>query len=318
VREILPYYRWGMAAGVLGAFVVAVFFLVVDLVLGRPLATPTALGASLFLGVPFDLSRPPSPILVAGYTAVHGALFVGLALAVSSVVLGSRHRPPRAASLVLLLTGIFFISLTIFFLAFSLMSSYSLASGPRALLVVSANLLAAVSMALLLTRAFQTRWRPDPNPRRRSERYDASHSEEKGSHMNTNFDGVRGRVERESRLDEEWFHLFPIARFVQALRTEREYVENRRNAVILMKTEHLRVVLEVASRDTKIAEHVIEGPAVVYVLEGSLELVCMDATRVAHAGEMVVIPHDRPRSMRAQTDVSFLWALSIDAQSDES
>ena len=66
LREILPYYRWGMCAGVLGAFVVAVFFLA------------------------------PSATLVAAYTAVHGALFVSLALLVSSLVLGSRRRRRRS------------------------------------------------------------------------------------------------------------------------------------------------------------------------------------------------------------------------------
>src|SRR5688572_16774181 len=94
LREILPYYRWGVAAGLLGAFVVAVYFLALDLAAGRPLATPNALGSALFLGAPFDLARPISLTLIAGYTLVHGGLFLGLALLVSSLVLGSREHPP--------------------------------------------------------------------------------------------------------------------------------------------------------------------------------------------------------------------------------
>jgi ethanolamine utilization protein EutQ (cupin superfamily) len=54
------------------------------------------------------------------------------------------------------------------------------------------------------------------------------------------------------------------------------------------------------------------------VLEGELDLVCLDETRVAHAGEMVVIPHDRPRSIRAKSDVTFLWTLAMEQDATKS
>jgi hypothetical protein len=172
LREVLPYYRWGMAAGLLGAFVVAVFFLVVDIGMGRPFATPTALGASLFLGGPLDLTREPRAILVAGYTAVHGALFLGLALFATAMILGSREHPPRAPILTAILTGLFFICLTLFFVAFALLTNTPLADAWRAGLVIAANLLGSAAMALLLTYALETRWTPESKivPRTRGER----------------------------------------------------------------------------------------------------------------------------------------------------
>jgi len=51
----LPYLRYGIPTGLVGAAVVAVFFLVVDLVAGQPLATPSALGATLFRGEPTEI-----------------------------------------------------------------------------------------------------------------------------------------------------------------------------------------------------------------------------------------------------------------------
>ena len=48
----------GAAAGALGALVIAVFFLVVDLAVRQALWTPSALGAALFLG-PDDLPAEP-------------------------------------------------------------------------------------------------------------------------------------------------------------------------------------------------------------------------------------------------------------------
>ena len=298
-----------MLAGVVGAFVVAVFFLIIDLAAGRPFATPTALGATVFLGEPFDLSRTPSLPLVAGYSGVHGGLFVGLALLVSSMVLGSRRPPPPAASLALILIGFFFAGLTLLFVGFLAFSSATLASAPSVALVLSANLLAATAMALVLTYAFETRWRAE-SPLRPPRGRDSPRESERSLRGG---DGLRDRPLRGSRLDLEWLHLFSLGQFVRTLRGEREYVEQGRNGITLLKTEDLRVVLEVAAEGETIAEHTVPGPAVVHVLEGELDLVCLDETRVAHAGEMVVIPHDRPRSMTAKSDVAFLWTLAMES-----
>ena len=107
--------------------------------------------------------------------------------------------------------------------------------------------------------------------------------------------------------------MFSLQQFVRELRGEREYAEQGRNGItLLLKTDRLRIVLEAAAEGTKIPEHTVEGAAVVQVLDGSLDLVCMDERRVARAGEMVVIPHDRPRSMSGSSDVTFLWTLSLD------
>ena len=122
---------------------------------------------------------------------------------------------------------------------------------------------------------------------------------------------LRSRTERLHRLDEEWLHLFSLPKFVAALRQEPEYERNGHNGLILMKTEHMRVLLEVARGGRSIAEHAIHGPALVQVIEGSLTFQAGDERRVAHAGEMVVIPHERPRSIHANEDAAFLWALSL-------
>lgn len=124
---------------------------------------------------------------------------------------------------------------------------------------------------------------------------------------------LRDRLRRSERLDEEWLHLFALPPMAKLLREEPEYQRNGRTGLTLLKSEHLRVVLEVARAGTEIGDHRISGPTLVHVLEGSLALVSDDATRVAHAAEMVVVPHDRPRRIHAESDAVFLWALSLDA-----
>jgi ethanolamine utilization protein EutQ (cupin superfamily) len=49
-----------------------------------------------------------------------------------------------------------------------------------------------------------------------------------------------------------------------------------------------------------------------------VDVVCLDEKRVAHAGEMVAIPHDRPRSMSAKSDVTFLWTLALETDATAS
>lgn len=123
---------------------------------------------------------------------------------------------------------------------------------------------------------------------------------------------IRDRIRRQERLDGEWFHLFALDRIVEVMRTEEEYHANGHTGLILLKAERLRVVLEVARDGVEIAPHTVHGPTLIQVLEGSLCLSCEDETRIAHAGEMVVIPHDRARTFRAEGAVAFLLALSLE------
>jgi len=149
-RQIdFPYLRHGILAGSLGAFVVACFFLIVDIAAGRPLATPTALGAALFLGEPFDLSRPPDATLIASYTAVHGVAFVGFASIAATLVLGARRPPKSAARRGILLAGAFFLVTTGFFYGLGALLGTPDLGAWRVLL---ANLLASVAMAVPLAR----------------------------------------------------------------------------------------------------------------------------------------------------------------------
>ncbi|MEZ4283037.1 MAG: AraC family ligand binding domain-containing protein [Myxococcota bacterium] len=117
---------------------------------------------------------------------------------------------------------------------------------------------------------------------------------------------------RHERLDEEWFHLFNLASMAAQLRAEPAHEVNGHTGLTLLKNEHLSVVLEAARKGSHTGEHNVDGPSFVLVLEGSLRLECGDETRLAHAGEMVVVPHDRIRDLWADEDSTFLRVLSLD------
>src|SRR3972149_6560172 len=70
--------REGIVAGLLGAAVVAVWFLFFDLARGRPLLTPGLLGAAVFQGVTDPIGLEIAPGNVLGYTLLHGLALVAL------------------------------------------------------------------------------------------------------------------------------------------------------------------------------------------------------------------------------------------------
>jgi hypothetical protein len=150
-QDLVPYLRYGVPAGLLGAVVVALFFFLLDLVAGRPLATPNALGAALFLDRPFDVSAPLSPALITGFTAVHGAVFIAMASIAAVLILAAR-RLPEGGTLFFVMTALLFAACEGVFFGLTLLADLSVWSELGFGRVAVANLLASAGMAALLIR----------------------------------------------------------------------------------------------------------------------------------------------------------------------
>ena len=73
-------YQEGLIAGLVGAATIAVWFLILDSLSGRPLYTPTVLGTALFRrGAPTRLVEVlPNFEMVLMFTWVHGLVFVAI------------------------------------------------------------------------------------------------------------------------------------------------------------------------------------------------------------------------------------------------
>src|SRR6266568_1695863 len=142
--------REGLAAGFLGAAVVALWFLLYDTAAGVPLRTPALLGAALFHGL-----RDPSALvittpLVLQYTIIHGAAFVifgWMAAGLFALTDGDRH----------VLFGVFmlFCSFEVAALAALQVLASWLLHTMEPWSVLGANLVAAVVMLGLLFRHHQ-------------------------------------------------------------------------------------------------------------------------------------------------------------------
>lgn len=138
-------YRDGIVAGVLGALTVALWFLLLDALSGRPGWTPSVLGSVLFRrGSSLEAleTLPVSVEMVLMFTWVHILVFVGLGGIVARLV-DHAERHPNVGFGVLLLFVVFqfgFIAAATVFAApvLRVLSSWS---------ILVANLLAAAAMA---------------------------------------------------------------------------------------------------------------------------------------------------------------------------
>jgi len=135
---------------VAGAATVALFFLVVDLIAGRGLWTPFALGAAFFQGAFPPPGAPVSPALVGGYTVVHVWLFLSVGVLASFLLTGRRIPGASLLSRSLLLGALLFVAFEVIFVFFARL----VATGAIEMLglgrVAFANLLAALVMAAVL------------------------------------------------------------------------------------------------------------------------------------------------------------------------
>jgi hypothetical protein len=136
----------GLLAGVLGAFVIAVFFLLFDVVSRRPLWTPFALGSAFFLNRLPAPDAPIDPVIVVGYTAMHGGFFVTFGL-IAAFYFDTQWRPRASVGRAALLALLLFVAFELCFWLFARMFVPDAFGVVGVLRVTVANLLAAIAMA---------------------------------------------------------------------------------------------------------------------------------------------------------------------------
>ena len=152
--DTVSLYQEGMIAGVLGALAVAVWFLVLDGLSGRPFWTPTVLGTALFrggAGLTAPEGVPVSSEMVLMFSWVHGMVFAGLG-GVAARLLGYAERHPSVGFGVLLLFVVFQFG----FIAVATIVAEPVLHVLSAWSILIANLLAAAVMAAFLWRRHPT------------------------------------------------------------------------------------------------------------------------------------------------------------------
>ena len=143
-------YEEGLVAGLLGAATIAVWFLILDSLAGRPFRTPTILGTAIFRGGQ-GLSSPDGvPVsfeMVLLYTWIHALVFWVIA-GVAARLLRVADRQPNAGFGILLLFVVFEFGFVLVCMVFA--EPVLRALTWREVLV--GNLLAAAAMATVFWR----------------------------------------------------------------------------------------------------------------------------------------------------------------------
>src|SRR5438034_6123582 len=94
--------REGIVAGLIGAAVVAVWFLFFDIARGRPFLTPGLLGAAVFQGVTNPTGLEITVANVLGYTLIHGLAFMAFGVVAASLMAISEREPTLFVAFVIL------------------------------------------------------------------------------------------------------------------------------------------------------------------------------------------------------------------------
>lgn len=140
--------REGLITGIIGAAVVAVWFLITDLIQGRPLSTPSILGQVILFRSTAPVVTPIDSTAVAAYTLLHIGAFVLFGIIVVELI----H---LAMSSALARFGLLVVAVC--FEVFFFFMSFALFKGTSDLFpwwsVLAANTLALVGMGLYLQRS---------------------------------------------------------------------------------------------------------------------------------------------------------------------
>lgn len=149
--------REGLITGFIGATSIAIWFLIVDTVAGRPFYTPTVLGIGL-LSVFGPRGDEGAVAQVIAYTIFHYGIFLSIGVLVSYVV----HRAVQDDT-VLAVALILFVALEVGFYGLVAVLSQSRQLGSLAWYqVLAGNLIAALTMGIYI-------WRTHPELRRELE-----------------------------------------------------------------------------------------------------------------------------------------------------
>lgn len=135
------YLREGIIAGMIGAAIVAVWFLIYDAARGRPFQTPALLGAATFEGVKDPSAVPVAAHLVLQYTVLHGVVFAMIGVLIAYLIVSAQREPSR-----LLLMFIALMCFEVFFLAVVVWLAHPVLNELAWWAILVANALAAAGM----------------------------------------------------------------------------------------------------------------------------------------------------------------------------
>ena len=143
--QAAPFWREAAAAGAIGAATIAVWFLALDILRGRPLYTPTVLGTALVRGpgLASPEALPPSLGMVVLFTLAHGVVFLTIGAVAAGLIRLAEKNANYGFGLIL-----FFVFFLCGFLFVAMILEEDILRALAWPAILGGNLLAVVAMAL--------------------------------------------------------------------------------------------------------------------------------------------------------------------------
>jgi len=139
--SLVGVVREGIVAGLIGAALVALWFLAFDALQGRPLYTPALLGSAVFEGLRDPRLLEINLGVIFGYTVLHGAAFIAFGILCAVLIVAAEREPSLTWAFVAL-----FVSFEVFFLALDRVLAESVLGALVWWAILVGNLLAAGGM----------------------------------------------------------------------------------------------------------------------------------------------------------------------------
>ncbi len=148
----IPILKEGLTAGLVGAVVVAAWFLAYDLAMGEAFKTPLLLGEAIFNGSTAAAPETVAPLIIA-YTVLHFLGFIGFGVALA-ILMAATDREPLVALGVLIVFAIF----EVFFFGWVTLIDASLLEQLGWWKIIAANGLALIGMVAYEMRIHRGLW----------------------------------------------------------------------------------------------------------------------------------------------------------------
>lgn len=148
----IPILQEGLTAGLVGAVIVAAWFLAYDLAMGEAFKTPLLLGEAIFNGSTAAAPETVAPLIIA-YTVLHFLGFVGFGVALA-ILMAATDREPLVALGVLIVFAIF----EVFFFGWVTLIDASLLEQLGWWKIIAANGLALIGMVAYEMRIHRGLW----------------------------------------------------------------------------------------------------------------------------------------------------------------
>jgi quercetin dioxygenase-like cupin family protein len=105
--------------------------------------------------------------------------------------------------------------------------------------------------------------------------------------------------------------------FIKLLKDEKAWQESDRNAITVLKTSTMTILLIALHKGAKMPDHSVPGMSSVQVVKGVMKLKTKNLTSELNAGQILVLHSDMVHSINAIEETFFLLTISTSREKNE-